>query len=162
MYPKVAVPLAIWGAAFSLMAWLFFYFAPAIEATLFPVLTEQSIVIEPNDRSPGEMCWTWKWNKKRHARPLLVAWTIKVSGSAVFYQGVTRRERDKSIVGNPSLAALGPGQNDFCTIIPAFIDNAPGLVIRGVINYQVPHRLWTIWQDLPPVRVPPLSSSRED
>ena len=156
MYPKVAIPLAIWGAAFSLMAWLFFYISPSIEATFFPVLSEQRIIIEPNDRTPGRMCWTWKWVKKRYAQPIVVAWTIQVNGSAVFYQGVTRRERDGTLVGSPVPAALGPGEDDFCTTIPASIDNAPGLVIRGVINHQVPHRLWTIWQDLPPVRVPPL------
>jgi len=156
MYPKVAIPLAIWGAAFSLMAWLFFYISPSIEATFFPVLSEQRIIIEPNDRTPGRMCWTWKWVKKRYAQPIVVAWTIQVNGSAVFYQGVTRRERDGTLVGSPVPAALGPGEDDFCTTIPASIDNAPGLVIRGFINYEVPHRLWTIWQDLPPVRVPPL------
>lgn len=156
MPAKLAVPLIVWSMTFSIMGWLFLYISPTVEAALFPVLTNQRVIVDPDDRKPGEVCWKWQWVKRRHAQPVIVAWTIKVGGSAVIYQGVTRRERDRTLVGTPITASLGPGSDDFCTAIPSIIDNEPGIVVHGIINYRVPHGLWTVWQDLPPVRVPEL------
>ena len=31
-----------------------------------------------------------------------------------------------------------------------------GLTLLGQMNYRMPHGLWTIWQELPDVRVPQL------
>ena len=54
----------------------------------------------------------------------------------------------------PSL--LGPGRNELCVGIPTDLDTVPGLTILGHINYRMSHGLWTIRQELPVIRVPPL------
>lgn len=158
MVARLIVPAFVWSVAMGIGTWLFFNVTPSIEARVFPVLTKQYNDVEQGDRSVGQICWTWHWNKTRHAQPLVLSWTIIVNGTVVEFPAVTRRERDGSVIRDPQPAALGPGQNDLCTTIPATIDKERDLTVRGVIGYRVPHGLWTIWQDLPPVVVPPLAN----
>lgn len=156
MAARFLIHAFVWTFAMGIGTWLFFYVTPSIEARVFPVLTQQRADVDPGDRTPGKICWTWHWNKTRHAQPLVVSWTIVVNGTAVEYQVVTRRERDGTVIRDQQPAALGPGQSDLCAAIPATIDRERDLTVRGVIGYRVPHGLWTIWQDLPPVVVPTL------
>ena len=155
-WPALAAALIVWPAATALGLYLFFNVTPLIEARVAPVIEDQSIEFDADDRTPGRMCWTWRWNKVRHGTPLIVAWTIVVRGSAVEYQAVTRRERTGEVIRNPQPAALGKGENSFCADIPAAVDKERDLTILGLINYRLPHGLWTMWQSIPPVNVPPL------
>ena len=120
-----------------------------------PVLSEQRIEVDDEDRSPGRMCWTWHWVKQRCAQPIVVSWTITVEGTAVEFPAITERQRDGQVLRYPQTGALGPGRNDLCVKIPADLEGVSGLTIRGLINYRMPHGLWTLWQELPVVKVPP-------
>lgn len=153
---RVMTAFIVWSIAGVGGGALYLFATPRLEALLAPVLVDQRVEIEPGDRTPGRMCWTWYWTKVRHAQPVVVAWSITVEGTAVEFPAIVQRERNGDVVRNPQTAALGPGRNDLCVTIPAEIDKVPGLTIRGQINYRVPHGGWTIWQDLPVVRVPPL------
>lgn len=155
-WPALTAALIVWPAATMLGLWLFFSVTPIIEARIAPVLENQDIEYDADDRSPGKMCWTWKWDKKREALPIVVAWTTAVRGSAVEFPTITRRERTGEVIRTPQPAPLGKGQNSFCADIPSSIDREQGLVILGVVNYRMPHGLWTMWQSVPPVNVPPL------
>jgi len=62
---------------------------PGFEEKLAPVLTDHRIEIEPDDRSPGRMCWTWHWTKARYAQPVTVAWSIRVDGTTVEFPAIT-------------------------------------------------------------------------
>lgn len=153
---RTVAAVSVWAVAGIVGTTLFLYASPALETRLAPVLVDQAIEIDPGDRTPGRMCWTWKWTKARNAQPVVVAWSITVEGTAVEFPAVTQRQRDGRILSHPQASTLGPGRNDLCVNIPADIDGASGLTIRGHINYRMPHGLWTIWQELPVVRVPPL------
>jgi hypothetical protein len=150
--------IGVWAMAGAVGSGLFLYGTPMLEAKLAPVLRDQRIEIDADDRSPGRMCWTWVWNKVRYAQPVVVSWSISVEGTAVEFSAITERQRDGEVIRNLQPTPLGPGRNDLCVMIPADLDRVKGLTIRGQINYRVPHGLWTIWQDLPVVRVPPLPS----
>jgi hypothetical protein len=153
---KTIAAVSVWATAGIVGTTLFLYASPALEARLAPVLVDQRIEIDDADRSPGRMCWTWHWTKRRYAQPVVASWSISIDGTAVEIPAVTERERDRTVVRNPQTHTLGPGRNDLCVSIPDTFDRVNGLTIRGHINYRMPHGLWTIWQELPVVRVPPL------
>ena len=154
---RTVTAVAVWATAGVFGTALFLYATPAIEAELAPVLTDQRVEFDSADRSAGRMCWTWYWNKNRRAQPIAVSWAITVDGTAVEFPAITERQRDGRVLRNPQASQLGPGKNDLCVIIPRDLDRVPGLIIKGQINYRMPHGLWTIWQDLPVIRVPPLA-----
>jgi len=154
---KSAAAVFVWSIAGLVGGGLFLYATPWLEGRLAPILVDQSVEVEPSDRSPGKMCWTWKWNKVRYGRPVSTSWSISVEGTSIAFPAITERERDGSIVRDTKPAPLGPGQNDLCARIPADLDKTTGLTIRGQINYSVPHGLWSIWQELPVVKVPPIT-----
>jgi hypothetical protein len=153
---KSIAAVAVWASAGMIATTLFLYATPMLEAKLAPVLTDQSVEIDEDDRTPGRMCWTWKWVKARYAQPVVVSWSITVEGTAVEFPAITERQRDGAVLRYPQASSIGPGRNDLCVVIPIDLDRVAGLVIRGQINYRMPHGLWTIWQELPSVRVPPL------
>lgn len=154
---RTVAAVGVWATAGIFGTALFLYATPMLEARLAPVLTEQSVEFDPEDRVPGRMCWTWRWNKVRYAQPLVVSWSILVDGTAVEFPAITERQRDGTVLRSPQTSSLGPGRNDLCVVIAKEIDRVHGLTIRGQINYRMSHGLWTIWQELPAVRVPPLS-----
>ena len=154
---RTAAAVVVWSVAGAVGSALFLYGTPMLEASIAPVLSDQHIEIDADDRTPGRMCWTWHWTKNRYAQPIAVAWSITVDGTAVEFPAIAERQRDGQILRNPQASALGPGRNDLCVVIPSDLDRVPGLIIRGQINYRMPHGLWTIWQELPIVRVPPLT-----
>lgn len=153
---KTVTAVAVWATAGVIGTGMFLYVTPMLEANLAPVLTDQRVETDPEDRMPGKMCWTWHWIKARYAQPIVVAWTISVEGTAVEFPAITERQRDGGVLRYPQTGALGPGRNDLCVKIPADLDNVAGLTIRGQINYRMPHGLWTLWQELPVIRIPPL------
>lgn len=153
---RTVTAVGVWATAGVFGTSLFLYATPVLEAQMAPVLSEQRVEVEPEDRSPGRVCWTWHWYKNRYAQPIAVSWAITVDGAAVEFPAITERQRDGQVLRNPQASQLGPGKNDLCVIIPRDLDRVPGLIIRGQINYRMPHGLWTIWQELPIVRVPPL------
>lgn len=153
---KTVAAIIVWTIAGVAGSALFLYGTPMLEARLAPVLSSQGIRVDPGDRTPGRVCWTWSWFKNRFAQPISVSWTIMVDGTSVEFPAVTERERDGQVLRDPQASSLGAGQNDLCAPIPSHLDRIPGLTIKGQINYRMPHGLWTIWQELPVVRVPPL------
>lgn len=155
---RAITAVAVWSAAGILGAGLFLYATPMLETKMAPVLSDQRIETDADDRSPGRMCWTWHWVKNRYAQPIVVSWTISIEGTAVAFPAITERQRDGQVLRYPETGSLGPGRNDLCVVIPADLDKVPGLTIRGQINYRMPHGLWTIWQELPMLRVPPLNT----
>lgn len=154
---RTAAAIFVWALAGSVSAGLFLYATPMLEARMAPVLTDQRVETDEDDRSPGKMCWTWHWLKARYAQPMVLSWTITIDGTSVEFPAITERQRDGQVLRYPQTGALGPGRNDLCVVIPADIDRVEGLTIRGQINYRMPHGLWTIWQELPVVKVPPLN-----
>jgi hypothetical protein len=155
-HPKTLVALGVYTIAGAFGLILFIYATPRIEAVMAPVLADQKVEFDDDDRTPGKMCWTWSWNKVRYAQAVTLAWSMTVEGTAAEFPTIAERQRDGETLRYPQTAGLGPGRNDLCVNIPADLDKVKGLVIRGQINYRMPHGLWTIWQDLPAVRVPPL------
>jgi hypothetical protein len=153
---RTLAAITVWGLAGAAGAPLFLYATPMLEARMAPVLTDQSVDIADDDRSPGRMCWTWRWVKARYAQPIVVSWSITVDGTAVEFPAITERQRDGQVLRSPQASQVGPGCNDLCVVIPKDLDRVVGLTIKGQINYRMPHALWTIWQELPVVRVPPL------
>lgn len=154
---RTAAAVLVWSVAGAIGSALFLYGTPMLEARMAPVLSSQHVEIDDDDRSPGRMCWTWFWTKNRYAQPIAVSWSITIDGTSVEFPAITERQRDGQILRNPQASALGPGRNDLCVVIPTDLDRVPGLTIRGQINYRMPHGLWTIWQELPVVRVPALA-----
>ncbi|TCR64703.1 hypothetical protein [Bosea sp. BK604] len=157
---RTAAAVGVWATAGVVGTIMFVFGTPRLEAAFAPVLSEQRVEFEPGDRTPGRMCWTWYWVKVRYAQPIVVAWTITVEGTAVEFPVITARESDGEVLRNPETSALGPGRRDLCAAIPTELDQVKGLIIRGQINYRMPHGLWTIWQELPSVRVPPLNEGK--
>lgn len=153
---RTVTAVVVWAIAGMMGTGLFLYATPFLEARYAPVLVDQKVQVDDDDRTSGQMCWTWSWVKQRYAQPIALSWSITVDGTAVEFPAVTIRQRDGEVVRSPATAAaLGPGSNDLCTKIPQDIDGLKGIVIRGQINYRMPHGLWTVWQELPVVRVPP-------
>ena len=153
-------------AAGAVMAWtiggaagtmLFLFASPALESKFAPVLVDQSAEFDARDRVPGRFCWTWKWRKARYAQPTSVSWQIAVEGTTVEFPTIVERQRDGQVIRDPQSAHLGKGENNLCAMIPADLDKVTGLTIRGQISYRKPHGLWTVWQELPVIRIPPLS-----
>ena len=153
---RTAAAVMVWSVAGAIGSGLFLYGTPMLEARMAPVLSDQRVETDADDRTPGKMCWTWHWTKNRYAQPIAVAWSITIDGTSVEFPAIAKRQRDGQILRSPQASALGPGRSDLCVVIPADLDRVPGLIIRGQINYRMPHGLWTIWQELPVVRVPPL------
>ena len=154
---RTVAAVGVWATAGVVGTALFLYATPMLETRFAPVLVDQRVETDADDRSPGRMCWTWHWNKVRYAQPIVVSWSITVEGTAVEFPAITERQRDGEVLRNPTTSSLGPGRNDLCAVIPADLDRIKtGLLIRGQINYRMPHGLWTLWQELPGVRVPPL------
>ena len=152
-------------AAAAIFAWVFTginglagfaYLMPFLEAKLAPVLTNQRILIEEGDRTRGKMCWTWFWTKRRYAQPVVITWSLAVNHTAMAIPVVAEREQDGFALRVPLTHSPRHGRNDLCVAIPAYLDSARGLSIRGSINYRTSHGLWTVWQDMPEVMVPPL------
>lgn len=152
---RTVTAVCVWATAGMIGTGLFLYATPMLETRFAPVLQDQRVEFDPEDRTPGRMCWSWFWTKTRYAQPIVVAWSISVEGTAVEFPAITERQRDGKILRDPQASALGPGRNDLCVSIPRELDKVTGLTIRGQINYRMPHGLWTIWQELPVVRVPP-------
>lgn len=132
---------------------LFYYASPIVEARLAPVLTDQKAKVTL--REPLRVCWYWSWHKERYAQPVSFAWALVVDGTAVEYPAVVSRKRDGEVIRDFKAATLGPGSNELCAPIPLELMNVPNLTIKGSANYALRHGLWTIWQDLPVVSVPP-------
>lgn len=153
---RTATAVAVWATAGMLSTALFLFATPMLEGKMAPVLSEQRVEFDADDRSQGRMCWTWSWFKNRFAQPIAVSWSIAIDGTAVEFPAITERQRDGQVLRNPQASQIGPGKNDLCVVIPADLDKVQGLTIRGQINYRMPHGLWTLWQELPVVRVPPL------
>jgi hypothetical protein len=153
---RTIAAIAVWTLAGAGGSALFLYATPMLETRMAPVLDEQSIEIDPTDRTPGKMCWTWLWTKVRNAQPIVLSWAISIEGTTVELPAITERQRDGELIRSPVTSVLGPGRTDLCVVIPKDLDRVAGLTIRGQINYRMPHGLWTIWQELPVVRVPPL------
>lgn len=154
---RTVTAVGVWAMAGLVGTGLFLYATPMLEARLAPVLSDQRVDVDDEDRSPGRMCWTWYWFKNRFAQPIAVSWSIAIDGTAVEFPAITERQRDGLVLRNPQASQIGPGKNDLCVVIPKDIDRVAGLTIRGQINYRMPHGFWTIWQELPIVRVPPLN-----
>ena len=125
--------VVVWASAGVIATTLFLFGTPMLEGRLAPVLTNQRVEIDADDRSPGRMCWTWYWVKARYAQPVVVSWSIAVEGTSVEFPANTERQRDGEVIRTPIASALGPGRNDLCVMIPADIDRVPGLTIRGQI-----------------------------
>lgn len=153
---KAAAAVLVWALAGIISTTLFVFVTPVLEARFAPILTDQRVVVDEGDRTPGRMCWTWYWTKRRYAQPVVASWSIAIEGTSVEIPAVTERERDRSVLRNPQAHSLGPGRNDLCVIIPPYFDTVQGLTIRGHISYRTSHGLWTVWQELPTVRVPPI------
>jgi hypothetical protein len=151
---KVMAGAAVWLIAAFVGSSLFLYVSPSLEAHFAPVLSNQRA--EVTLREPGRVCWRWTWHKERYAQPTVIAWSLVVDGTAVEYPAVVSRRRDGEVIKDIRTASLGPGTNELCAKIPAELDGVTDLVIRGQVNYAVPHGFWTIWQDLPVIPVPPL------
>ncbi|MBX3543564.1 hypothetical protein [Chelatococcus sp.] len=142
----------VWLVAVFLGAVLFFNVTPTLEARFAPVLVDQAIAYVR--REGDRVCWKWQWRKARYAYPSSMTWNVVVDGTAVEQTVVVTRERDGNIVRNARAASLGPGSNQLCAPIPIDLINLPALTIRGQIAYTMPHGLWTIWQEIPTVKVP--------
>lgn len=143
----------VWLVGVFLGYQLFYYATPQLEARFAPVLTEQAIT--DVSRDGDRVCWTWRWTKTRYGIPDQVGWNILVDGTMVAQQLVVTRERDGNVVRNIRAATIGPGANRLCAPIPTDLAGLSTLTIRGQIAYTMPHGLWTIWQDIPAVKVPP-------
>lgn len=148
--------IAVWSIAGAAALPLSLFAAPVIEAAAWPVIDRQSVEFEVGDRTSGRMCWTWRWYKRRYAQPIVTSWAIQVDGTAVEFPTVVQREESQQVLRNPTAAPLGWGYQNLCTPVPTDLDRAKGVVIRGQINYRMPHNLWTLWYDMPPVIVPPV------
>lgn len=145
-----------WTFGGAITGFLVLYGSPALEAKFMPVLEDQSVDFDAADRTPGRFCWTWRWRKVRYAQPTSVSWQIAVEGTNVEFPTIAERQRDGHVIRNPQAAAVGAGRNDLCVTIPADLDKVSGLTIRGQVSYRMPHGLWTVWQELPVIRIPPL------
>jgi len=154
--PRTITAFAVWITAGAFGIPLFLFVTPALEARFAPVLIDQKVDVDQTDRSPGQVCWTWSWVKARYAQPIVSSWSIVVEGTAVEYPAITQRQRDREVIRDIRPASIGPGSNDLCVKIPAELDSVKQLTIKGQINYRMPHGLWTVWQELPEVKVPPL------
>jgi hypothetical protein len=147
----------VWATAGITGTLMFLFLTPTLESRYAPVLINQTAKVDPADRTTGQVCWTWAWEKVRYAQPITTSWSIVVDGTAVEYPAVVQRQRDGEVLRDVRPAALGKGTNDLCAVIPNELDKLRTLTIRGQINYRMPHGLWTVWQELPVVRVPPLN-----
>lgn len=154
---RAAGAVTAWTIGGAVTCFLVIFASPALEARFHPVLVDQSTEFDPADRTPGRFCWTWKWRKVRYAQPTSVSWQIAVEGTNVEFPTIAERQRDGEIVRNPRAAAMGPGRNDLCVSVPSDLDKVSGLTIRGQVAYRMPHGLWSVWQELPVIRIPPLT-----
>jgi hypothetical protein len=152
--PKLIAGAVVWLTMSMVGMALFYYVSPILEAEFAPVLTSQKA--EVTVREPTRVCWRWSWHKERYAQPTVIAWSLVVEGTTVSYPAVVSRRSDGEVLREFRTATLGPGSNEFCTQIPQELMNVPNLTIRGSVNYALRHGLWTIWQELPAVRVPPI------
>jgi len=91
---RTVTAVGVWATAGVVSTALFLFATPFLEARMAPVLSNQHIEFDADDRTPGRMCWTWFWQKTRYAQPLVVAWTITVDGTAVEFPAITERQRD--------------------------------------------------------------------
>jgi hypothetical protein len=156
MSARTAGGVLAWTIGGACATALYVFASPALESKFAPVLVDQSVEFDKDDRTPGRFCWVWKWRKVRYAQPASVSWQIAVEGTNVEFPTIAERQRDGQILRNPQAAAIGAGRNDLCVTIPADLDKVSGLTIRGQVAYRMPHGLWTVWQELPVIRIPPL------
>ncbi len=149
--------LAVYGLSTALFLALMIRATPWLEQFIAPVLTKQRVFLDADDRSPGRVCWTWYWTKARDAQPAMgyPQWWLAVDGTNVMIPVVVQRQRDLDVLRNVRAAPTGPGQNDFCAIIPAEFDKLSGLSLHGQMSYKSQFG-WQLWQDMPAVHVPPL------
>jgi hypothetical protein len=150
---KLIAGAVVWLFMGALGMALFYYVSPILEARFAPVLTDQKV--EVIEREPTRVCWRWSWHKERYAQPTVIAWSLVVDGTAVEYPAVVSRKRDGEVIRDIRTATLGPGSNELCAKIPLELMNVPNLTIRGSANYALRHGLWTIWQELPVIPIPP-------
>jgi hypothetical protein len=143
--------LIVWPVAFFIAALLWLSTGPIIEARIAPVLVEQ--VATNVGRMGARVCWTWGYVKARPAVPRTFAFSFSLGGRAV-RSAVPVRLPDGKALDRVEVRPPGAGAVDLCTEVPGDLATIPGLVILGSAEYETNHHLWTIWQDLPPVRVP--------
>lgn len=151
--PHRTAAVIVWGTAVFVGLGLFFTVTPLLEQRFYPVLVDQRV--EKIVREYDQVCWTWIWNKRRYATPVIVSWSLNVNGTSAEFQVLPRRQSDGAVVRDVRPASTGIGENRFCAKIPETLREVPELTVRGQINYIVPHQLWTVWQDLPAVPIPP-------
>lgn len=125
---RTATDAAVWASAGVRGTGLFLYATPMLEARMAPVLSDQHVEVDADDRSQGRI-----WVKNRYAQPIVV--TIMVEGTAVEFPTITQRQRD---------GRWGPADNGLCAAIPVDLDRVLGPTVRGQINYRMPAGLWTI------------------
>jgi hypothetical protein len=156
--PTVA-GVAVWAFSGLVGSAVFLYALPRVEPWIAPIMANQSAFVPPDGRSAGHVCWVWSWVKKRYAEPVVSAWWLVVDGTTAAYPVVAERRQDGTTLTSLRPSPIGPGRTELCVAIPAEVDDIADLRIKGAIAYKPPHGMWTIWQDLPEVEVPPLNVS---
>jgi hypothetical protein len=151
---KVIAAGIVWPNALIIFTLIWLKTGPIVEQWLSPMLTEQSI--ENVTRSGGTVCWRWKWRKVHDAVPAGSAWSFTLLGTGLDYPTVVARQQDGQVLSSELRnRSPGPAQSAFCAQIPSTLAKVSGLRIEGAIAYTPAHRLWSVWQPVEPVEVPP-------
>lgn len=156
---RVIAAAIVWPNALFIFGLLWLNTAPDMEQWLAPVLKDQQI--EAVERVDDTVCWRWKWRKTHDAIPAGSAWSFVLLGTSVDYPAIVQRRQDGGVVSQPRNRNPGPGSSEFCADIPRTLANVSGLRIEGSLAYTPSHKLWLVWQDVPPVLVPPRSVTSE-
>ena len=113
-------------------------------ARFAPVLTDQRVEFDSEDRTPDRVSWTWHWAKACCVQTVVVSWANTVERRL----SNSWRSLSGSWTALPCTthapARLARSQR---ALIPAGPDRVPGLGIRGQINYRMPHGLKAIRQE---------------
>jgi hypothetical protein len=143
----------VWPITFLAIGLGYLKFGPDVESALDPVLVDQSI--SDTIRSGSTVCWIWRWRKDHDAQPAGFAWSFTLAGTSVAYPAVAFRKEDGVVISEGRTRPPGPGSAHLCAEIPATLDKVAGLTIEGAAAYKSPVGPWLVWQDMPPVPVPP-------
>ncbi|BAQ50400.1 hypothetical protein [Methylobacterium aquaticum] len=153
---KIAVGAGLAVLAAHLAQWC----GPDVEARLFPVLGAQALTDVV--RTGSEVCFTWRFDKRREARAVDAGWTLRTGARVYPYQAV--RQGPDSL--GPRLAGAlvdrpaGSGQwTRKCIALPPEL-GAKGLrlpfQITGFLEYETAAtgRLWSVREETARVTVP--------